>query len=144
MKKAIVQGKALMRVILPVLLLVFGLQWLGAQTSLSSSTPLTNKAVMAELMNANLMTESEAIDVLSFTYKDMIENADQNMTTAEEVELGVRAEYYEYLLGELLAGGGLNDILTQSVVELQAIIARYKVAPDPLLIFQQTVALLSQ
>jgi len=144
MKKAIVQGKALMRVILPVLLLVFGLQWLGAQTSLSSSTPLTSKAVMAELMNANLMTESEAIDVLSFTYKDMIENADQNMTTAEEVELGVRAEYYEYLLGELLAGGGLNDILTQSVVELQAIIARYKVAPDPLLIFQQTVALLSQ
>ncbi len=144
MKKAIVHGKAFWRLVLPALLLVFGLQMLSAQAELSSSNPLTNKAVMAEMMNVNLVADSEALDILSFTYKDMLSTADQNMPPAEEVALMVRAEYYEYLIQELEGGAGLGDALIQSTVELQAIIARYKQAPAPLDVFQETVAMLSQ
>jgi len=145
MKKAIVRGNALLRVILPALLLVFGLQLVSAQVSTSSSaTPLDGKAVMMELMNANLVSDAEAVEILSTTYKDMWENANPDMTQSEEMELGIRAAYYKYLIEALLAGGGLQDVLSQSVSELNFITVRYKNPPEPLAIFQATVSLLSQ
>ncbi len=145
MKKAIVRGNALLRVILPALLLVFGLQALSAQGLATSSATLNQKEVAAELMNVDFLASSEAQDVLILAYKNLLSNPDQqDMTPSEEVELDVRASYYEHLLGVLESGESVEAALSQSIPVLYSIIARYKIAPDPQVIFQQTVALLSQ
>ena len=129
-----------------VFLLFLGVQSASAQASLDTDAPLDSKVITMTVNDANLISEAEAIELLSGEMKNL-QLADQGQLGATaEVNSSVRIAYYDAVVTSLIGGAGLNDALSASTTDLLRIINRYKAdfGISAVTIFQETVGLLEQ
>ena len=95
-----------------------------AQNASEIDNPLTNKVLSTN--GVSLVSDIEAIDILSAEYKSISQNLEDFTTTAnEEATVVSRLEYMEYLIGEIMSGAGVKATLEQSGNALETIISKY-------------------
>lgn len=129
-----------------VFLLFLGVQSVSAQASLDSNAPLDSKVIVMTVNDATLVSEAEAIEILSGEMKTLQQLDQGQLGATAEAKNSVRVAYYDAVLTSLIAGAGLNDALAASSTDLLRIINRFKASLgiSAVTIFQETVGLLEQ
>lgn len=116
-----------------------------AQNASEIDNPLTNKVLSTN--GVSLVSDVEAIDILSAEYKDVSANMnDYSATNFQEATTTAKLAYYKYLLSEIINGSGVKAALENSGQSLNEIVARYNptIGVSTVTVYEDTVDLLEQ
>lgn len=120
--------------------------FLGVQ-SFAQTNELNNPLSTTKVMSTNgvsLVSDIEAIDILSAEYKDVLSNIEDYTATANlEAKTATKLEYMKYLIQEISAGSGVKASLENSANFLTQAVSKYKAGLlDPETVYLETRALL--